>query len=59
MTRDDCQPCPFCGQPPRFFDDGYVRWLGCVNNDCGIQPAVTKWAKPSVAAMVAAWNNRP
>lgn len=51
-------PCPFCGTGPQLFDDGYIHWLGCVNNDCGIQPSVTKWAKTSVTAMIAAWNLR-
>lgn len=48
-------PCPFCNAPVGMGPwDGNI-WVGCENDDCGVQPSVTEMYAPDALER---WNRR-
>lgn len=51
------QPCHFCGEPAYLeMRDGGFWWLGCLNDDCVVQPHMDNNDVPTAEEAVAIWN---
>lgn len=51
-------PCPFCGVKGMYSRDGRWHHIGCLNQECSIQPSAAFSLGMTVEEVVQSWNTR-
>lgn len=68
---NELKPCPFCGGIPKVVESTptanpdtveetieAVSFVGCVNEDCVVEPSIFGFEGESLAELIPCWNTR-